>query len=142
MHIKTRKVPQPGWNLEYLMWMFTRLSGLFFFLTALIGLAVGLFMGARFQMDMGTLARWMFFPNPNHVIDSNIPDVLAGWSNGFWQIMQIAILFFAATHGLNGLRVVLEDYITRPFWRGLVRFVIFSLWAIMLLVSIYVVLAS
>jgi len=140
--MKTRKVPQPGWNLEYMMWMFTRLSGLFFFLAAIIGVSVGLFMGARAQMDLGTLARWTFFPNPNHVIDSNIPDVLAGWSNGFWQIIQIAILFFAGTHGFNGLRVVLEDYITRSLLRFLVRFVIFALWALMLLASVYVVLAS
>ena len=93
-------------------------------------------------MDLGTLARWTFFPNPNHVIDSNIPDVLAGWSNGFWQIMQISILFFAGTHGINGIRVVLEDYIKKSFLRFLIRFVIFALWVIMLLTSIYVVLAS
>lgn len=142
MIMKTRKVPQPGWNLEYIMWMFTRLSGLFFALAALIGISVGLFLGARAQMDLGTLVRWTFFPNPNHVIDSNIPDVYAGWSNGFWQVMQMAILFFAGTHGINGLRVVLEDYISRPFWRVLVRFLIFALWAVMLLASVYVVLAS
>jgi succinate dehydrogenase hydrophobic anchor subunit len=111
-------------------------------LAAFIAVTVGLFMGARAQMDLGTLARWTFFPNPNHVVDSNIPDVLVGWSNGFWQIMQITILFFVGTHGMNGIRVVLEDYITKPFWKGLVRFVIFALWAIMLLLSIYVVLAS
>ena len=140
--MKTRKVPQPGWNLAYMMWMFTRLSGLFFFLAAFIAVTVGLFIGARAQMDLGTLARWTFFPNPNHVVDSNIPDVLVGWSNGFWQIMQITILFFVGTHGMNGIRVVLEDYITKPFWKGLVRFVIFALWAIMLLTSIYVFLAS
>ena len=140
--MKTRKVPQPGWNLEYMMWMFTRLSGLFFFLAAIIGVTVGLFMGARAQMDLGTLARWTFFPNPNHVIDSNIPDVTMGWANGFWQIMGILILFFGGTHGFNGLRVVIEDYIHHPLWQILIRSLIFVLWAFMLIAAIYVVFAS
>jgi len=52
--MKTRKVPQPGWNLEYMMWMFTRLSGLLFFLAAIIGVAVALFMGARAPINKPT----------------------------------------------------------------------------------------
>jgi len=51
--------------------------------------------------NLGTLMRWTFFPNPNHVLDSEIPDIFL-WSNGFWQIIQILVVFFAATHGFNG----------------------------------------
>jgi succinate dehydrogenase hydrophobic anchor subunit len=140
--MQTRKIPHPGWNLEYLMWLFTRLSGLAFALMAVIGIAAALYMGARMQMDLGTLMRWTFFPNPNHVLDSEIPDVTLGWANGLWQIMQILILFFGGTHGLNGVRVVLEDYIKRPYLQLLVRFVIFLLWIFMLFVAVYVVLGS
>jgi len=140
--MQTRKVPHPGWNLEYLMFLFTRLSGLAFFLLAVVGMAAALILGARYQMDLGTLIRWTFFPNPNHVLDSNIPDVTFGWANGFWQIMQFLIIFFGGTHGLNGLRVVLEDYISRPFWQIVIRLLISVLWIFMILVAVFVVLAS
>jgi len=139
--MKTRKIPHPGWNLEYMMFLFTRISGLAFFLLAIIGLLGALYMGARWQMDVGTLMRWTFFPNPNHVLDSEIPNI-DPWANGFWQIFQILILFFGGTHGLNGLRVVLEDYIKPPALQMLIRFSIFLLWIFMLMLAIYVVLAS
>lgn len=139
--MQTRKIPRPGWNLEYMMWMFTRLSGLAFFFMAILGLMAALLMGARNQMDMGTLMRWMFFPNPNHVIDSNIPNIDV-WANGFWQIMQMLVIFFGGTHGLNGLRVVIEDYTTRPIWQIVTRLLFFVLWVFMLLAAVYVILAS
>jgi succinate dehydrogenase / fumarate reductase membrane anchor subunit len=139
--MKSRKVPHPGWNLEYMMWIFIRISGLAFFLLAIIGLLGALYMGARLQMNVGTLVRWVFFPNPNHVLDSEIPNIDT-WANGLWQIFQISILFFGGTHGLNGLRVVLEDYVHRPGMQLLVRFSIFMLWIVMLMLAIYVVLAG
>jgi succinate dehydrogenase hydrophobic anchor subunit len=139
--MKSRKVPHPGWNLEYLMWIFTRISGLAFFLLAIIGLLGALYMGARLHMNVGTLMRWTFFPNPNHVLDSEIPNI-DPWANALWQIFQISILFFGGTHGLNGLRVVLEDYVQRPGLQLLVRFVIFLIWIFLLMLSIYVVLAG
>jgi succinate dehydrogenase hydrophobic anchor subunit len=99
-------------------------------------------MGARTQTDVGTLMRWTFFPNPNHVVNSDIPDITLGWASAYWQIMQILIVFFAAAHGINGVRVVIEDYVGqtwwRPFWRGL----LFLIWLFILIVAVYVILAS
>jgi succinate dehydrogenase hydrophobic anchor subunit len=139
--MKTRKVPHPGWNLEYLMWMFTRISGLAFFFLAIVGLLAALYMGARLQMNVGTLMRWTFFPNPNHVLDSEIPNIDI-WANALWQIFQISILFFGGTHGLNGLRVVLEDFVQRPGLQLILRFIIFLVWIFLLMLSIFVVLAG
>ena len=139
--MRSRAIPKPSWNLEYLMWIFTRLSGLTLFLLVVIGISAGLLMGARTQMDLGTLMRWAFFQNPNHVLDSEIPDLYL-WSNGFWQITQILVIFFAATHGFNGLRVVIEDYTTPGFWQAFLRFLIFLLWISSSLVGIYVILGS
>jgi succinate dehydrogenase hydrophobic anchor subunit len=132
-------MPKPSWNLEFLMWVFTRISGLTLILLVVIGVSAGLLMGARMQMDLGTLMRWAFFPNPNHVLDSDIPDIFL-WSNGFWQIAQILVVVFAATHGFNGLRVVIEDYSKPGIWQGALRFVIFLLWIFFGLVGIYIVL--
>lgn len=140
--MQSRTVPQRGLNLEYIMWIFTRLSGLAMYILALTGIIAALAMGARTQMNMETLLRWTFMPNPNHVINSNIPDVTVGWSNAFWQIMGILMLFFAGTHGLNGVRTVLEDYIGSSWLRPLLRGLIFLIWLLMLVLGIYVVLAS
>lgn len=139
--MRSRAMPKPSWNLDYMMWVFTRLSGLSLILLVVIGISAGLLMGARTQMDMGTLMRWTFFPNSNHVLDSEIPDLYL-WANGFWQIMQILVVFFAATHGFNGLRVVLEDYSLSGFWQIFLRFLILLLWIFSILVGIYVILGS
>ncbi len=139
--MRSKVMPKPSWNLDYMMWVFTRLSGLSIILLVVIGISAGLLMGARSQMDMGTLMRWTFFPNPNHVLDSEIPDIFL-WSNGFWQIIQILVVFFAATHGFNGLRVVLEDYSLSGFWQVFLRFLILLLWIFSVLVGIYVILGS
>jgi len=138
----TRTAPRIGFSFEYLMWIFTRISALALFLLAFIGIASAFYLGARTQTDVGTVLRWTFFPNPNHVVNSDIPDVTLGWANAFWQIMQMLIVLFGVTHGMNGLRVVVEDYMDgtwiRPFWRGL----IFFLWLFITIVAIYVILAS
>ncbi len=139
--MRSRAMPKPSWNLDYMMWVFTRLSGLSLILLVVIGISAGLLMGARSQMDLGTLMRWTFFPNSNHVLDSEIPDLYL-WANGFWQIMQILVVFFAATHGFNGLRVVIEDYSLSGFWQIFLRFLILLLWIFSIMVGIYVILGS
>jgi len=139
--MRLRVMPKPRWNLDYMMWVFTRLSGISLILLVVIGISAGLLIGARSQMDLGTLMRWTFFPNSNHVLDSEIPDLFL-WANGFWQIIQILVLFFAATHGFNGLRVVLEDYSLSGFWQVFLRFLILLLWIFSTLVGIYVILGS
>jgi len=139
--MNTRTV-QPGFSLEYSMWIFTRLSGLGMIALATIGMAGAFLMGARTQLDLATIMRWTFFPNPNHVVNSNIPDVTLGWATAFWQIMQMLIVILGVTHGFNGLRVVVEDYTGQNAWRPFFRGLIFLLWIFVLIVAIYVILAS
>lgn len=136
------RVVERGLTFEYIMWIFTRLSGLAMIVLALIGVISALIMGARTQMDLGTLMRWTFFPNPNHVISSNIPDITLGWANGFWQVMQMLLVVFGVTHGFNGLRVVVEDFTGPSFWQPVLRGLIFLLWLFVLIVAIYVILSS
>jgi succinate dehydrogenase hydrophobic anchor subunit len=133
---------QPGFSFEYIMWIFTRLSGGGIILLALLGMVSAFALGARTQLDLPALMRWTFFPNPNHVVNSNIPDVTLGWANAFWQIMQLLIVFFGATHGFNGLRVVIEDFTGETAFRPLVRGIILLLWIFVLIAAIYVIMAS
>jgi len=140
--MRSRVVPQRGVNLDYLMWLFTRFSGLALFLLAFIGVAGAMYMGAREQIDLPTLMRWTFFPNPNHVVNSDIPDVTLGWANAYWQIMMFLVLFFGVTHGLNGLRMVVEDYLGNSISQAVLRGAIFLLWLFFLAMGSYVILAS
>jgi succinate dehydrogenase hydrophobic anchor subunit len=122
------------------MWVFTRVSGLILILLAIIGLVLAFWMGARTQMDMATILRWTFFPNSYHVVNSDIPDVVPGWANAYWQIMQILIISFAGTHGVNGVRVVLEDYMGHTRWRVFWRGLLFLLWAFMMGLAFFIIL--
>lgn len=136
------RMVQPGWSFEYVMWIFTRISGLALILLAVSGVTGALIMGARTQLDLPTLMRWSFFPNPNHVVNSNIPDVAVGWATAYWQIMQMLIIFFAVSHAYNGLRVVLEDFVGQSFSKPMLRGLILLLWMFSLIVAVYVILAS
>lgn len=52
------------------------------------------------------------------------------WENPLWRIFYVFLLIFALSHGANGTRWVLHDYITSPGWR------IFAKWLLYLIVVI------
>jgi succinate dehydrogenase hydrophobic anchor subunit len=140
MSIPPRARPTGSW--EHLLWTFTRLSGLALLLFGAFSLAMGFIFGGRTQLDLPGFMRWMFFPNPNHVVNSDIPDVTVGWSNAFWQIYSMLMIALASAHAMNGVRMVLEDYMKRPLAVAVLRMLIGGLWIAALIVAVYVILAS
>ncbi len=140
--MRPQYVPNRGLNLDYIMWLFTRVSGLGIIVLALIGLGSAMYMGTRLQLDLPTVLRWTFFPIPNHVVNSNIPDVTIGWATAFWQIMEYLILFFAFTHAANGIRMIVEDYVVGSFSRPFIRALIALVWLAMIIVGVYVIIGS
>jgi len=140
--MQTRITPQRGLTLDYLMWLITRISGLAIILLALTGLGMGLFLGARLQMDMVALLRWTFFPNYNHVLNTNVPDVTLGWVSAFWQVMQMLVVIFAGTHAANGLRMIAEDYLGQRIGRNILRGFFLFLWVAFLVLAISVIVGS
>jgi succinate dehydrogenase / fumarate reductase membrane anchor subunit len=138
--MSSRPAPQIGFSFEYLMWIFTRISGAVLIFLAIVGMALAFWMGARTQLDVGALMRWTFFPNSYHVVNTNIPDVVPQWANAYWQIMQMLIIFFGITHGVNGLRMVIEDYIGANRLRIFLRGLLFLFWMFMLIVAYFVIL--
>jgi succinate dehydrogenase hydrophobic anchor subunit len=133
-----------GFDFETTMWYFTRLSALAMYLCAFIGLIGALIMGARTQMNLADLIRWMFMPNPNHVLlntSNNILDPDA-WMTLFWKITGIVFIFFATSHGLHGLLSVVEDYITRPWVRRTLRILGVVLTLLMIGIGVYVLWTS
>ncbi len=121
------RYPSRGSTFEYYTWLFTRLSGIFMLLMAAFGIVYANLAGGRTLMDMPTQYRWSFFPTYWHVQNSDIPDVFPNWSNSFWQIYALLLFLVAAMHGFNGLRVVAEDYIHRPY------LLLFAKWLVLIL---------
>jgi succinate dehydrogenase / fumarate reductase membrane anchor subunit len=109
------------------MWLFTRLSGVLMLLMGAFGIVYANLAGGRTLMDMPTQYRWSFFPTYWHVQNSNIPDVFPNWSNSFWQIYAVLLFLVACVHGFNGLRVVVEDYIHRPYLLLFAKWLVFIL---------------
>ena len=128
------RYPNRGSTFEDYMWLFTRLSGVLMLLMGAFGIVYANLAGCRTLMDMYTQYRWGFFPIYWHVQNSDIPDVFPNWSNSFWQIYGVLLFLVAAMHGFNGLRIVVEDYIHRPYlllfakWLVLIFF-LFTLFA-------------
>ena len=108
------RYPGQGSSLEFYLWLFTRLSGVFMLFMAAFGIVYANLAGGRTLLDVAAQYRWSFFPIYWHVQNTAVPDVVPNWSNSFWQISCLLLVFIAAVHGFNGLRGVVEDYIHRP----------------------------
>jgi succinate dehydrogenase / fumarate reductase, membrane anchor subunit len=106
---------EPQSNFERYAFLFMRLSGV-----ALLFLAVG-------HMVIQHLVR--------DVHDLTLLVVADVWSSWGWRVYSLLLLFFAMSHGINGLRYVLEDYIhnsitMRRINVGLVIFLVITIiWA-------------
>ncbi len=86
---------RPAGGFELWSWLFMRLSGV-----VLLFLAVG------HVLIM-------------HVMDEGIERVdfdfvAARWASPFWRTWDWAMLTLALVHGINGLRVIVQDYVRRP----------------------------
>ena len=136
-----RNIPQRGFNFEYVMWLYTRLSALAMYLFALVGLIGALLMGARQNMSLADLMRWVFMPEVTHVLNTNVANIDA-WKTTFWQIMGILLVLLAGAHGFHGLLNVIEDYLSNARVRQVLRIVVVMIWLIISAIGIYVILTS
>jgi succinate dehydrogenase hydrophobic anchor subunit len=82
--------------------------------------------------------RWAFFPIQFHVQSTSV-EVAPGFSNPFLQVFAFLLITFAATHGINGLRVVLEDYISPPLLMAWIRAVLVGVWICALSAAIFLI---
>jgi succinate dehydrogenase / fumarate reductase membrane anchor subunit len=100
-------------------WLFMRLSGV-----VLLGLAV-------FHLF------WMHFAIGVDNID--FQTVAGRWANPLWRVYDFALLVFALTHGVNGFRTVLEDYVRRPGRLLAVKGVVYTLAFLLLSMGAYII---
>jgi succinate dehydrogenase / fumarate reductase membrane anchor subunit len=97
--ISRRGIPvQPRSRFELYAWLFMRLSGL-----ALILMAVFHFLYMHFYIQVDTI---------------NFDVIAFRWRQPFWRAYDFALLALGFTHGMNGARVVLEDYVPKRWRRG------------------------
>ena len=98
---------KPSGGFELWSWLFMRISGL-----VLLGLALGHLV-------------IMHLINTVDVIDYDfVAGRYAGW---FWRGYDLTMLVLAMLHGLNGVRILIDDYVHPPRWR---RFAIGALYLI------------
>ena len=140
---KPRTLPlrKRGLNFEMFMWLFTRLSALGMYALILFAIIGALVMGARNDMNLADVMRWGFMPISTHVEDTDVPD-LSPWSSPFWRLTASALLLLAVAHGVHGLVVIADDYITSSRGRNIVRLLSIIMMASMSLIGLYILWTS
>lgn len=108
-----------GRGFEARAWLFMRLSGVL-----LLGLAVFHLLWMHLAIGVDNI---------------NFQKVAERWSNPLWRMYDFALLVFAVTHGTNGLRTVLEDYVQRPGRLLAVKGVVYTLAFALLSMGAYIV---
>ena len=140
---KPRTLPlrKRGLNFEMFMWLFTRLSALGMYALILFAIIGALVMGARNDMNLADVMRWGFMPINTHVEDTDVLD-LSPWSSPFWKLTASALLLLAVAHGVHGLVVIADDYITSSRGRNIVRLLSIIMMTSMSLIGLYILWTS
>jgi succinate dehydrogenase / fumarate reductase membrane anchor subunit len=127
-----------GSKFETYMWFFTRLTGILFLLMGAFNIVYANLAGGQGNMDVAAQMRWAFFPISFHV-ESSAVEVTPNFANPFWQVYSFLLLTFTATHGYNGIRVILQDYVRHPLLLAWLKALLFLLWAGLILAAIYLI---
>ena len=112
--------PKPAGGAELYAWLFMRISGI-----VLLALALG---------------HWfiMHVFNSVHVIDYDF--VAARYLHRFWRGYDLAMLWLALIHGLNGLRTILDDYL-KGFARDVAVRILYVVGISFLVIGTYAIIA-
>ena len=135
---RTLPLNKRGMNFEMFMWIYTRLSALGMYFFMFISLLGALYMGARYQMTLADLMRWLFMPNAVHVQSTNIPDI-GPWEGIFWKLVATGMYLLATSHGVHGLVAIADDYIVSASGRKVVRFFSIVMMISMTLIGLYLI---
>jgi len=96
-----------GGTLEVYAWFFMRVTGVVLLLVLVFHLL------------------WMHLVIGVDNINFNV--VASRWQNPLWRVFDTALLIFALSHGTNGTRWVIKDYIRSPGWEIAVKWFIYVL---------------
>lgn len=121
---------------ELYMWFFTRVSGVLMLLLGAYSIIYANLMGGRGLMDAGAQTRWAFFPISFHVSSSKV-EMTPNFQNAFWQFYALLLFAFAATHGTNGIRVILKDYVRSPILLAWLNALLLLVWLGVMAAAVY-----
>lgn len=63
----------------------------------------------------------------NDVVHTDYRFVARRWRNPLWRIFDWSLLALALFHGLNGLRVIIDDYVRDPLRRAATKALLYTL---------------
>ncbi len=114
--------PRPGAGFALWSWFYMRISGVVMIFLVLFHLL------------------WMhLYIGLDNITFQTIVDRWTGPLGPFWRLYDLALLFFAFTHGMNGVRWVLEDYIHSRGWRLFAISVLAIIFIFVFLAGAYVI---
>jgi succinate dehydrogenase / fumarate reductase membrane anchor subunit len=102
-------------------WVFMRLSGLALVFLALVHFAITHIV--------------------NDVVETDYDFVAERWHNPAWRLFDWLLLVLALSHGLNGLRWIVDDYVRRPRARKAVKALLYGLTSALVVVGTLTILA-
>lgn len=100
---------RPRQNFETWSWLFMRVSGLVLIFMALLHFSI-----THLIYD---------------VVETDAEFVADRWDNPLWRMYDWVLLALGLLHGLNGLRLIMDDYIRSPGRRATTKAVLYSLTA-------------
>ncbi|HEX7049606.1 MAG TPA: succinate dehydrogenase, hydrophobic membrane anchor protein [Longimicrobiales bacterium] len=109
----------PRGNLELYSWIFMRISGVI-----LLGIAVFHLFYMHFVIGVDN-------------IDFMV--VAERWANPLWRVFDFFLLLFALTHGMNGFRYVLNDYLHSPGFLVATKAVVFVAYVLLLGIGAFII---
>ncbi|MDB5081527.1 MAG: Succinate dehydrogenase hydrophobic anchor subunit-like protein [Chloroflexi bacterium] len=112
--------PRPSSNFELFSWYFFRISGVLLLFFALLHLLI------------------MHLINNVDVITYQF--IAERWASPLWRTYDLLLLVLALTHGLNGVRVLIYDYIHARGWRTFAISVLYTVGILFLLLGAQVIL--
>lgn len=98
---------RPRANFETWSWYFMRVSGLVLIFLALLHFSVTHIL--------------------NDVVETDAAFVTARWDNPMWRAYDWVLLALGLLHGLNGLRWIIDDYVSSDRGRAAVKATLYTL---------------
>ncbi|MCL4489819.1 MAG: hypothetical protein M1570_17080 [Chloroflexi bacterium] len=109
-------------SFEFNMWLFMRVSGLLLIFLALFHIFWLHFVISVEQITFSTIvSRW------------------TGPHGALWRTYDLLLLAFAFTHGVNGTRNILDDYIHSPGWRAALKIGLALVWFVLMTMGLYII---
>ena len=120
MEIETVRRPKASERFETFAWLYMRVSGLLLILMVLVHFGImHLYYGVE-HIDFSVVA--------------------ARYGTPFWRVYDLVLVLLAVTHGMNGAKMILDDYVHPRSWRTAILCVVWAIGFIFLVMGGFTIL--